>query len=163
MTTASPRVRFLHEYYHYVVGMIDKSGIVADRSALNKVLEASTPGIQSGLVGAPCNGEFPDETALIFDPRNGLILIDGSLLRFQERVRVVRQWQSVEVLAYSYHYQSPGEEFFFRFDHEVTPAMDRILKPDYHLHTSARPELHFLSGRASLEYVLEFLKAAILA
>jgi hypothetical protein len=114
-------------------------------------------------VGAPCNGEFPDESALTFDPRHGLILIDGSLLRFQERVRMVRQWQMVEVLAYSYHYQSPTEGFFFRFDHEAAPAVDRVLKPDYHLHTSARPELHLLSGQASLEYVIEFLKTAVLS
>jgi hypothetical protein len=36
MTPSPPRVRFLHEYYHYVVGIIDKSGIFADRSTHNE-------------------------------------------------------------------------------------------------------------------------------
>jgi len=152
-----PQIRFFHEYFRYIVGICDKAGIFLSRSTLNKLLRTSTPTFQIGEVSAPQSGGFPDESAQAFDERNGLILLDGSFLRFFEKVQVSRR-NGVKILAYSYHYQRTGENFFFRFDFEEEPTVEPIRKPQYHLHTSAKSEIHYPSAPVELAFIVDFIK-----
>ena len=135
-----PDIRYFSDYYHYAVGLIDKSDIVINRVTLTKSRRWSTASITVGEVRAPEIGRYPDETALLFDERNGLIFRDGSFLRFSEKVSANRR-EGTTVLGYSYHYQRPNENFFIRFDLEELPSSDPIWKPQCHVHTSAKPEL----------------------
>jgi hypothetical protein len=151
-------ITYFSDYYHYVIGLLDRLGIVADRSTLAKSSRVRAPSIVIGEVRAPRESGFLSESALPFESRNGIIFLDGSFLRFKETVQVNRR-TGTKILAYSYHYQRPGENFFVRFDSEEQPTLDSFRKPQYHLHTSAKPELHLPSTPVELEFVLQFIKA----
>jgi hypothetical protein len=110
-----------------------------------------------GDIYAPDTGGFPGESAQSFDENNGLIFRDGSFLRFSERIQVGRH-VGARMLAYSYHYQRPGEYFFIRFDFEELPTSDPIRKPQYHVHTSAKPEFHIPSIPVNLNLMLNLIK-----
>jgi len=129
-----PNIRYFSDYYHYIAGLIDKSGIVINRRTLTKSLKGRTASITVGEVRAPEIGRYPDETALPFDESNGLIFRDGSFLRFSETVGTNRR-EGTTVLEYSYHYQRPDEDFFIRFDFEELPSFDPIWKPQCHVYT----------------------------
>ncbi|MBM3234960.1 hypothetical protein FJZ31_01545 [Candidatus Poribacteria bacterium] len=152
-----PDIRYFSDYYHYIVGLIDKSDIVINRITLTKSYRWSTASITTGEIRAPEIGGYPDETAQSFDERNGLIFRDGSFLRFSETVSVNRR-DGVTMLDYSYHYQRLNENFFIRFDFEELPSPDPIWKPQCHVHTNAKPELHIPCILFDLNMVLEFIK-----
>ena len=116
-----PRIRYFSDYYHYVVGLIDRSDIVINRSTPGKFIGVSARATTVSDIYAPDVGGFPDESSQTFDASNGLIFRDGSFLRFLERVQVGRRI-GTRVLAYSYHYQRPDEGFFIRFDFEELPT-----------------------------------------
>ncbi len=160
--TNFPNIRYFSDYYHYLVGLLDTSGIVLDRASLNKSLKTRTPAFMEGKINAPGVSGYPDETARPFDASNGIVFIDGSFLRFNETVRVSRR-RGTELISYSYHYQRPGENFFIRFDFEELPTPEPIRKPQYHVHTSAKPELHILSVPVNLKITLEIIKANFFA
>jgi hypothetical protein len=124
------QIRYFSEYFHYIVGLLDRSQIFFSRAALGRRLRREAAGIQEGWVFAPFSGRFPDESSVLFDERNGLILMDGSFLRFIEEVKVSRR-TGAEVFNYSYHYQRPSENFFFRFDFEKEPTAEPIRKVVY--------------------------------
>jgi len=155
------KIRYLSEYYHYVVGLLDRSGIVLSRASLSKSTIMRSKGHIIGEVLAPNVGSFPGADASVFNESNGIIFRDGSFLRFVERVRVSRRI-GTEIFEYSYHYQRPGEDFFVRFDFEKTPATNLIFKPQYHLHTSAKPALHLPSAQIDLDFVLKFINVNFL-
>jgi hypothetical protein len=135
-----PNIRYFSDYYHHIIGLIDKSGIAINRTTLTKSLKVRTAPIIVGEIRAPEAGGYPDETSLSFDESNGLIFKDGSFLRFSEKVSVNRR-EGTTLFGYSYHYQRPNENFFIRFDFEELPSPDPIWKPQCHVHTSAKPEL----------------------
>lgn len=149
-------IRYLGEYYHYVVGLLDRSGIVLSRASLSKSIVMSSTAYIIGEILAPDVGSIPDTEAAAFSESNGIVFRDGSFLRFVERVRISRR-TGTEIFDYSYHYQRPGEDFFVRFDFEKTPAANLIFKPQHHLHTSAKPELHLPSAQIDLDFVLKFI------
>lgn len=157
-----PDIKYLGEYYHYIVGLFDRSGIVSNRTSLNKSVRTRSPAILEAKIFAPGVSGYPDETALPFDEINGIVLTDGSFLRFDETVRVSRR-RGTDILAYSYHYQRPNENFFIRFDFEELPTPDQIRKPQYHVHTSAKPEIHIPCIPIDLDRVLQFIKANFIA
>lgn len=128
-----PRIRYFSDYHHYIVGLIDRSDIVINHSTLSKSIGVNARPTTVGDIYAPDTGGFPDESAQPFDENNGLIFRDGSFLRFSERIQVGRH-VGARMLAYSYHYQRPGEDFFIRFDFEELPTSDPIRKPQYHVH-----------------------------
>jgi len=150
------KIRYFSEYYHYVVGVLDRSGIILSRASLSKSIILRSTEQLIGDVYAPENSGFPCSDAASYNKSNGIVFRDGSFLRFYERVRVRRR-DGTEILGYSYHYQRPGEVFFARFDFEETPTTDVIFKPRYHLHTSAKPELHLPSVQVDLDFVLKFI------
>jgi len=152
-----PRIRYFSDYYHYIVGLIDRSNIVINRSTLGKSTGVRARATTVSDIYAPDVSGFPDESAQPFDENNGLIFKDGSFLRFLERIQVGRRI-GARVLAYSYHYQRPGEDFFIRFDFEELPTSNPIRKPQYHLHTSAKPEFHIPSIPLGLNLVLSLIK-----
>jgi len=157
-----PDIRYFPDYYHYIVGLIDKSNIVINRATLTKSRRWSTASITVAEIRAPEIGGYPDETAQPFDERNGLIFKDGSFLRFSETVRVNRREGAI-VIDYSYHYQHPDENFFIRFDFEELPSPDPIWKSQCHVHTNAKPELHIPCVVFDLNMVLEFIKVNFFA
>lgn len=157
-----PDIRYFSDYYRYVVGLMDKSDIVINRATLNKSRRWSTAPITVGEVQAPEASSYPDETALPFNESNGLILKDGSFLRFSEKVHSHRR-EGTTVLGYSYHYQRPDENFFIRFDFEELPSSDPIWKPQCHVHTSAKPELHIPCILFDLNMMLEFINVNFFA
>jgi len=157
-----PDIRYFSDYYHHIVGLIDKSDIVINRATLTKSRRWSTASITVAEIRAPEIGRYPDETALPFDEGNGLIFRDGSFLRFSETVSVNRR-EGTEMLEYSYHYQRPDENFFIRFDFEELPPPDLIWKPQCHVHTNAKPELHIPCILFDLNMILDFIKVNFFA
>jgi len=157
-----PDIRYFSDYYHYILGLIDKSGIVLNRSTLTKSLRWRTASIAIGEVQAPATSGFPDDTALPFDENNGLIFRDGSFLRFTEKVQVDRR-EGATILEHSYHYQRPNEIFFIRFDFEELPTQNPIRKPQYHVHTSAKPEFHIPSIPINFNLMLNLIKVNFFA
>jgi hypothetical protein len=95
------KAKFVHEYYHNVVGAIDKSGVFLDRSSLGKVLTLDSGQSQVGQILAPLSGEMADPTAQPYDPSNGLVLRNGAFLNMRETVRITRDGV-MEWLSYSY-------------------------------------------------------------
>ncbi|MBC8233844.1 hypothetical protein H8E77_30210 [bacterium] len=142
--------------------MIDRNDIVINRSTLGKSIGVRARATVVGDIYAPDVSGFPDESAQSFDESNGLIFRDGSFLRFLERVQVGRRI-GARVLAYSYHYQRPGEDFFIRFDFEELPTSNPIRKPQYHVHTSAKPEFHIPSISIDLNLVLNLIQVNFFA
>lgn len=150
------KVRFVHEYYHNLVGAIDKSGIFLDRSSLGRGTTLDSGQAQIGRILAPLSGAMADPTAQPYDPSNGLVLHNGAFLNVRETVRVARDgtggW-----LDYSYHYQDPRGGYYFRFEKDSTPDPNPIWKPQVHFHTSGRPKIHFPSVEMDLFRLIDFL------
>jgi hypothetical protein len=135
------KVRFAHEYYHLVVGAIDKSGIFADRASLGKTAVFEVDGKQHIEILASLRGARIDLTARLYDSNVGLVLLNGTLLGIRELVEVTRGG-TVTRLRYSYHYQDPRDGYYFRFEKDLTPDPNPIWKPQVHFHTSGRPKIH---------------------
>ncbi|MBM3235369.1 hypothetical protein FJZ31_03610 [Candidatus Poribacteria bacterium] len=62
-----PDIKYLGEYYNYIVGLFDRSGIVLNRTSLNKSVRTRSPAILEAKIFAPGVSGYPDETALPFD------------------------------------------------------------------------------------------------
>ena len=85
----------------------------------------------------------------------GLVLADGSFLTFFEVVRFGYPDESAAKpqlyrLRYSYHYQRPADQFFFRYDHH--PDIGRPeTRPLHHLHCAG-----WLPGATQFQEVPRF-------
>ena len=87
-------MKHFSDYASWLLGVIDKSGIVRDRSSVVRVQK----GRRRGLIMAPAESGFAKPGA----PAMGLIFLDGAFLRFQEYV-VMKRDNSISRLHYSYH------------------------------------------------------------
>jgi hypothetical protein len=79
----------------------------------------------------------------------GLVFPDGSFLCFKEIVRFdyrddAATEPSVFCLSYSFHYQRPGDLYFFRYDHHPEVGLDEC-HPLHHLHVA-----HWHEGATTL-------------
>ncbi|GEM_PF-904712 len=143
------------DYKSWLLGQIDelgkgkiyKLGIVRDRSALC----FSQKNRDEGLVMAPREGGFAKPGTL----PDGLIFVDGSFLRFRERI-VIKKDGSIEWVFYNYHYQRP-DDYFFRYDKLPQPHDNPIKEPQQHLH-AVREEPRFPTHSTNLVELLDLIK-----
>jgi len=112
------KVKRITEYFHWILGTIDKSGIVADRSAASFKVRSKC----QAAVYAP----------RIRSQRSGLIFCDNSTLNLREEIRISRSGE-LDVISYVYHYERP-DGFFFRYEKLAEPHPDPIFEPTLHLH-----------------------------
>ena len=137
-------------YASWLLGVIDSSGIVRDRSAVARVQK----GRRRGWIMAPTDSGFAKSSA----PAMGLIFLDGAFLRFQEHVMINRD-ASISRLGYSYHYQRP-DGYYFRFDKLEQPVAypaKRLIEPQRHLHV-AQSAPRFPTHSTNLAEVLVLIK-----
>jgi len=137
-------------YVSWLLGVIDTSNIVRDRSTVARVQHSR----QEGLVFAPRESGFARPGASPI----GLIFIDGSFLRFQEYV-IIRADGMVLRPFYSYHYQRP-DGYYFRYDKLRRPVdlpVKRILEPQRHVQV-ARPAPRFPTHSTHLAELLDLIK-----
>jgi len=136
------RVRRVSEYFHLIVRTVDKSGIIAERSALS----FKRIGKNTGLIRAPQKrGERP-----------GLIFRDGSFMNFREEVRIEKDG-TITKIAYVYHYERP-DRFFFRYEKLKEPHPDPFFEPRLHLHVREE-EPRFPTHCTNLEELLGLVGA----
>ncbi len=135
------------EYRSWLLGQIDKSGIIRDRSNIC----FSQKNRDEGLVSAPRESGFAKPGGL----PEGLIFIDGAFLRFQERI-IIKKDGSIERVFYSYHYQRP-DGYFFRYDKLPRPHDNPIKEPQQHLH-AVREEPRFPTHSTHLVELLDLIK-----
>jgi hypothetical protein len=129
------------KYYSWLLGIIDKSGIVSDRSTMTRRQTSKF----SGRILAPDERGFAKPA---LSP-TGLIFVDGAYLRFLEEIVIVNR--EVQHLTYSYHYQRP-DGYYFRYDKLSQPFEDpveRILEPQRHLQV-AQPAPRFPTHSTNL-------------
>lgn len=137
-------------YFSWLIGTIDKSGIVIDRSSLMKIVREK----RGGVIRAPGDGGFAKEGV----PPAGLIFVDGAFLRFEEEVVVARDGFITHV-SYSYHYQRP-DGYYFRYDKLKEPFDDpikNIREPQLHLHVSSDAP-RFNTHTTNLSQILDIIK-----
>ena len=138
------------KYYSWLLGVIDQSGIVRDRSGMNR----RQTGKFTGRILAPNERGFAKPGG----PPLGLIFVDDAYLRFREEV-VIKANGEVKILEYSYHYQRPNG-YYFRYDKLKTPFTDpikQIVEPQRHLQVS-QPAPRFPTHATHLIEVLALLK-----
>lgn len=143
-------MKHFSEYYRWALGIIDKSGIIQDRSSLYREYVSRT----EGIVRAPKTGGFVKPGA----PSAGLIFTDGAVLRFEERV-VIEGDGSVRHVFYTYHYQR-SDGWYFRYDKLERPFDDlakAIIEPPCHLHV-AQDAPRFKTHATNLAEVLGLIK-----
>ncbi len=143
-------MKHFSDYASWLLGVIDSSGIVRDRSAVARVQK----GRMRGWIMAPADGGFAKPGA----PAMGLIFLDGAFLRFQEHV-VMNRDASISRLSYSYHYQRP-DGYYFRYDKLEHPFADpakHIIEPQRHLHV-AQSAPRFPTHSTNLTEVLDLIK-----
>jgi len=110
-------------YFGWLVGLIDKTGMISDRSSLTCLPLDK----REGIVRAPKMTGF-------FEPGKppGLVFKDGSFLRFKEEVQVAKGGSYV-LLSYAYHYDTP-DGYYFRYEKLRKPHSDPVFEPQRHLH-----------------------------
>ena len=138
------------QYVSWVLGIIDSSGIVSDRSQFARIRSSRS----AGILMAPARSGFARSGS---EPI-GLIFIDGAFLRFIEQV-VIRDDGAVIREMYSYHYQRP-DGYFFRYDKLIRPLdepIQRVLEPQRHLHVG-QSSPRFPTHSTNLEEVLGLIK-----
>ncbi|MBS1251020.1 MAG: hypothetical protein MAG451_00049 [Anaerolineales bacterium] len=143
-------MKHFSEYYRWALGVIDKSGIVQDRSSLHRQYVSRT----EGIVRAPKAGGFAKPGA---SPA-GLIFIDDAFLRFEERIVIERDGTIFHVF-YTYHYQQPNG-WYFRYDKLESPFKDlakTVIEPQCHLHV-AQNAPRFNTNATNLAEVLDLIK-----
>ena len=123
------RVRRFSNYVTWLLGVMDTSGIVKDRSQVSRLQLNRREGevMAPKITGMAKSGVAP----------MGIIFEDDSFLRFIEKVRIELDG-SVTLKSYSYHYQRP-DGYYFRFDKLEQPFADsskRIIEPQRHLHVA---------------------------
>lgn len=136
-----------HQYYGWLVGLIDKTEVMADRSCLT-CLPLSR---QEGVVRAPKITGF-----FVAGQPPGLLLKDGSFLRFKEEV-CLQDDGSFVLLSYAYHYERPGG-YYFRYEKLKEPHPDPAFEPQRHLHV-LQDAPRFPTHSTSLEEVMAIIKA----
>ena len=111
-----------HHYFGWLVGLIDKTKMISDRSSLTCL----PLGKHEGVVRAPKISGF-------FEPSMppGLVFRDGSYLRFKEEIRIENG--SYVLLSYAYHYERP-DGYYFRYEKLKEPHADPVFEPQCHLH-----------------------------
>lgn len=137
-------------YYSWLLGLIDKSGIVRDRSTVARRQTSKF----AGRILAPEEDGF----ARPGTPPAGLIFLDGAYLRFLEEI-VISPDGDVQRLVYSYHYQRP-DGYYFRYDkleHPIDDPVKRILEPQRHLQV-AQPTPRFPTLSTNLAELLALIK-----
>lgn len=143
-------MKHFSEYFRWVLGVIDKSGIVQDRSSLFREHVKRT----EGIVRAPKVGGFAKPGA----PLAGLLFVDGAVLRFEERITIERDG-TIRHVFYSYHYQRPSG-WYFRYDKLESPfegLTKAIIEPQCHLHV-AQDAPRFNTHTTNLAEVLNLIK-----
>ena len=143
-------MKHFSDYVSWLLGVIDSSGIVRDRSMVARVQHSR----RAGLIMAPRESGFAKPGMAPI----GLIFIDDSFLRFQEYV-VIQNDGSVLRRFYTYHYQRP-DGYYFRYDKLERPFDDpvkRILEPQRHLQV-AQPAPRFPTHSTNLSEVLALIK-----
>lgn len=143
-------MKHFSEYYRWALGVIDKSGIVQDRSSLYRQHVRRT----EGVVRAPKAGGFAKSGA---SPA-GLIFVDHAVLRFEERIVIERDGTILHVF-YPYHYQRPNG-WYFRYDKLESPFDDpakAIIEPQCHLHV-AQDVPRFKTHTTHLAEILDLIK-----
>ncbi len=149
--------RSIRLYFNDFEGILDKSGIVADRSALRKLPQA---GIIHTVGGKQKQGKEP----------SGIQLVDGSTLSFTEQVEV--QQGEIRIVNYTYRYLSKDNEFTFRYDKDtkfggedvVTKENGEVLwHPECHLHYLDKEDPRYKTHETNLEEILNFIKYSFLS
>ena len=143
-------MRSFSEYYSWLLGVIDRSGIVRDRSGMAK----RPTGKFTGHIFAPTERGFAKPGA---SPM-GLIFVDGAYMRFRENVRIGRRG-GVERLAYSYHYQRP-DGYYFRYDLRERPfenPIKCIIEPQRHVQV-AQPAPRLPTHSTNLTELMDIIK-----
>ena len=126
-------------------------------------------------IGADGSGTFflPDrasfEQSRPYSPTSGIVFQDGSFLTVKEifRYGYINETDAepqIARLEFSYHYQNPYRQFFFRYDHHPQIG-DPATHPRYHLHvgcwhpsnTKLPSTPRFRVPEVTLEEVLELI------
>lgn len=148
----SKESREILRYFNDFEGVLDKSGIVTDRSALRKSPQA---GIIRTIGGKQKQSKDP----------SGIQLIDGSTLSFTEQVEV--QEGKIRVINYTYRYLAKDNEFTFRYDKDTKYGGADIVKkdkghtlwhPECHLHYLDKEDPRYKTHETNLEEILNFIK-----
>lgn len=143
-------MKYFSDYMSWLLGIIDTSGIVRDRSTVTRIQDSR----QTGLVMAPRESGFAKPSV----PPIGLVFIDDAFLRFQEYV-AIQSDGSILRQYYTYHYQRP-DGYYFRYDKLERPFNDpiqRILEPQRHLQV-AQTAPRFPTHSTNLAELLTLIK-----
>ena len=142
----------VRQHFGEFEGLLDKSGIVVDRSALQKLYQART--IQAG------NG-----MARMHDEPTGIKLRNDSFLSFLETVDIVDG--KLVRTTYVYRYISRHPMFAFRYDKDsrsrgkdfiTLENGDLRWHPECHLHYLDDDEPHYKTHETNLGEILNFIK-----
>ncbi len=143
-------MKHFSDYVSWLLGVIDISGIVHDRSTIARIQHSR----RAGLVMAPRESGLAKPGM----PPIGLIFIDDAFLRFQEYV-IIQNEGSILRASYTYHYQRP-DGYYFRYDklkHPFANPVGRILEPQHHLH-AAQPAPRLPTHSTNLAELLALIK-----
>ncbi len=144
--------RIIRDYFGTFAGILDKSGIVADRSQLRP--KPFSQRIQAGT-----------SLTRLWDEPNGIRFIDNSQLTFYEHVDVIDE--QIIKISYTYRFVSKDRKFTFRYDKDSTqgdtdvwkkPNSELMWHPLHHLHFHDEEAPRYKTHETSLEEILTFIR-----
>ena len=147
--------RIIREYIRTIDGILDKSGIVVDRSELKKFYN-------SGIIQA---GNLTRK----WDEPNGIRFVDGSYLTFVEKLEVL-DGEPIRYL-YTYRFVSSDQSLVFRYDRDnLYGGKDIIIRSDgtefwhplNHLHFQDQEDPRYKTHGTHLAEILDFIRTCII-
>lgn len=148
--------RIIRDYFGMFAGILDKSGIVADRSQLRP--NPFSQRIQAGTT-----------LTRMWDEPDGIRFIDDSQLTFYEQVDVIDA--QIIRTSYTYRFVSKDRKFAFRYDKDSKQGGANVWKkpngelmwhPLHHLHFHDEEDPRYKTHETSLEEILIFISMSFI-